>query len=116
MEFNDSDDKTSNPRIAAGTQTLDDIIEIRLSRRAFLGGVTAATVSLAVGGCATEEAVQPRSTVIDFDFEEIARGLDQTHHVAAGHTAKVVIRWGDALFDDSPAFDPMQQSETAQPR
>ncbi len=116
MFFDDSDNQTSNPRVAEGAQTIDELIGIRLSRRAFLGGVTATTVGLALGGCATDETLQAETLAIDFDFEEIPRGLDQTHHVAKGHTADVLIRWGDAMFNDSPAFDPMRQTETAQLR
>ncbi|MEO0956852.1 MAG: alkaline phosphatase PhoX, partial [Pseudomonadota bacterium] len=51
-----------------------------------------------------------------FNFEEITRGMDETHHVPSGYTTDQVIRWGDPLFDDSPEFDPMNQSEAAQLR
>ncbi len=116
MEFGDSDNQTSNPRIADGARTINDIIDKRLSRRAFLGGVTATTVTFALGGCAADETTPSQSAVINFDFEEISRGLDKTHHVPAGHTADLVLRWGDALFKDSPPFDPMNQTEDAQLR
>ncbi|MEM9401343.1 MAG: PhoX family phosphatase [Pseudomonadota bacterium] len=119
--FNDTDDIPSNPRTADGVQTIDEIIGERLSRRAFLGGVTATTVSVALGGCTTQESTAPTSATlapdtINFDFEEIARGIDGAHHVPAGHRADIVIRWGDGLFEDSPPFDPMQQTEAAQLR
>ncbi len=113
----DPDDKTSNPRIATGARTINDLIETRLSRRAFLGGVTATTVTLAIGGCATDDAAtQAAPAAIDFDFEEISRALDGTHHVPKGYSADLVIRWGDALFEDSPPFDPKRQTESAQLR
>ena len=51
-----------------------------------------------------------------FSFEEISRGLDETHHVANNHDVDVIIRWGDPLFDDSPDFDPYNQSAAAQRR
>ncbi|MDJ0918827.1 MAG: PhoX family phosphatase [Woeseiaceae bacterium] len=113
----DADDKTSNPRVAAGARTISDMIETRLSRRAFLGGVTATTVTFALGGCATDDSAElAMPKAIDFDFEEISRALDGTHHVPDGYSADLVIRWGDALFEDSPAFDPMNQTESAQLR
>ncbi|MEM8683839.1 MAG: PhoX family phosphatase [Pseudomonadota bacterium] len=116
MVFDDSDNTTSNPCVAAGRQTIDELISLRLSRRAFLGGVTATTVSLALGGCAADGGQRAEASAIDFNFEELPRGLDSSHHVARGHTADIVIRWGDAMFSDSPVFDPMNQTEAAQLR
>ncbi len=49
-------------------------------------------------------------------FKEVLRGLDETHHVAEGYQADVLLRWGDPLFSDSPAFDPMNQTEASQLR
>jgi uncharacterized protein len=51
-----------------------------------------------------------------FSFPEIARGMDQTHHVAEGYRADILLRWGDPLWADSPAFDPLNQSAEAQRR
>ncbi|MGE5766201.1 MAG: PhoX family protein, partial [Bacteroidota bacterium] len=49
-------------------------------------------------------------------WEEIAHGVDETHHVAPGHSAEVLLRWGDPIFADSPEFDPLKQSAAAQAR
>ena len=49
-----------------------------------------------------------------FTFEEITRGLDEVHHIPPGYTSDLVVRWGDPLFEDSPVFDPMAQSEATQ--
>ena len=116
-----SENKTSNPRIANGARTIGDIIEARLSRRGFLGGM-AATTGLIASGCTTTEAAPVIADAPDapqaaaFNFEEITRGMDQTHHVPNGYVSDQVIRWGDPLFDDSPDFDPMNQSEAKQLR
>ncbi|MGB6318034.1 MAG: PhoX family phosphatase, partial [Litorimonas sp.] len=80
-----------------------------------------AVSGLALAGCGAGAATRPASgktaaATAGFDFQEIARGLDETHHVAADHAADVLIRWGDALFDDSPVFDPYNQSASAQAR
>ncbi|MDJ0701615.1 MAG: PhoX family phosphatase [Woeseiaceae bacterium] len=117
MRIDESEDTTSNPRIAEGERTMREIIEIRLTRRAFLGGLTTTTLGLALGGCATsKESAPPNAGLVDFGFEEIRRGLDSTHHVPTGYTADVLLRWGDPLFEDSPPFDPTRQSEAAQLR
>ncbi|MEM1151657.1 MAG: PhoX family phosphatase [Pseudomonadota bacterium] len=110
-----SENTTSNPRIAGGAKTIGQIVDARLSRRGFLGGLMAATGVAAVSGCATgmSETAEPMATS-PFAFEEITRGMDTTHHVPTGYESDVVIRWGDPLFNDSPAFDPMNQSEAAQ--
>jgi len=111
-----------NPRIAAGAETIGDIIERRLSRRGFLCGLTAVS-GLALAACAARP--QGEAAAADhemkrpapaFSFPEIVRGLDETHHVAEGYTAALLLRWGDALFADSPAFDPLNQSAAAQAR
>ena len=118
-----SENRTSNPRIGQGVATISDLIETRLSRRGFIGGLGAVSGFALTGCAATGDNVatiappaSPAVPVPAFSFEEIARGIDETHHVAPGHRADVVIRWGDPLFADSPAFDPMNQSAEAQRR
>lgn len=110
-----SENLHSNPRISTGVKTIGDVIDARLSRRGFLGGLAAST-GILMSGCATaaitEAATDPDAPA--FAFDEIMRGMDETHHVPAGYTADRVISWGDKLFEDSPNFDPMAQSEATQ--
>ena len=121
--MDESENKMVNPRVAAGAATIGDVIGLRLSRRGFLGGIGAVS-GLALAGCKTGQAapaavdaeVAETAAQGAFRFDEIARGLDAGHHVAAGYDADVLIRWGDPLFADSPAFDPMSQSAAAQRR
>lgn len=115
-----SENQTSNPRIARGVQTISDLVEIRLSRRGLLGGL-AASSGLIMAGCVTSETTEatslPEAPAPDepvFKFEEITRGMDQMHHVPDGYRADVVLRWGDPLFSDSPTFDANAQSESKQ--
>ena len=114
-----SENQTVNPRIEAGTQTIGDIIEARLSRRTFLAGLgaSAAATSLGCAGTSTGDASEAAmSAKSGFDFTEITRGIDGNHHVPDGYVADLVLRWGDALFPDSPAFDPRNQTAAAQER
>lgn len=116
--MSDSENIPSNPR-AASAQTISDLIDARLSRRTFMGGlVTAAGVMLT--GCARPEvgmAEAPSSAagISAFSFPEITRGIDGDHHVPEGYTAEVLLRWGDPLFDTSaPEFDAFRQTEKSQ--
>ena len=98
--------------------TMGEIIAARFSRRGFLKGslavsAIAATVSpmalmLADDARAGEESA--------FVFEEVEAGVDQHHHVAAGYDVDILLRWGDGIFPDSPAFDPRNQTPEAQAR
>lgn len=106
----DHDDIPSNPRINSGTQTISDLIEVRLSRRTVLGGMFSAAGML-MTGCATAA----KSTSETFAFNEIDRSSDATHHVPEGYDTNIVIRWGDHLFDkNAAAFNPYQQTEASQ--
>jgi uncharacterized protein len=98
--------------------TMGDIINKRFSRRGFLHGslavsAIAATVSPLALLTADEARAEAKSA---FDFEEIAAGVDEKHHVAAGYDADILLRWGDKIFADAPAFDPMKQTADAQAR
>lgn len=89
------------------------ILERRLSRRSFVGR------SLLAGGglllplrhLAAEPAADGSQ-----GFQELAHGRDEDSHVAPGYRQQVLLGWGDALFPDSPVFDPYAQSRDAQLR
>jgi secreted PhoX family phosphatase len=100
---------------ANAAPAIGEIIAERLSRRSVLKGTLASTVlaGLPLAACATRPMTAP---ALPFAFDEIARGIDDTHHVPEGYEAQVLLRWGDALFPDSPAFNPLAQSAAAQER
>lgn len=98
--------------------TIGDVIAERLSRRDLLGGLLAAQalsflapLPLVSGSGRAEAAEAPGSA---FSFAELAAGSDETHHVADGYEAQVLIRWGDPLLPGAPAFDPAGLSAAAQ--
>jgi secreted PhoX family phosphatase len=112
-----SENQPVNPR-ARTAKTFGDVLNQRLSRRGFLA-TGAAAGAVGVTGCS--EALLPTSAsdpaeISGFSFTEITRDVTDTIAYPEGYTADVIIRWGDALFDDSPAFDPMNQSAAAQAR
>jgi len=109
------DDCPQNPDIK---ETIGDIINARYGRRdvvrGMLGVVAISSVlssSLLFAGCSDEEAEAET-----FHFPELKSGVDETHHVAEGYDAQVLLRWGDPVFADAPAFDPRRQSAAAQLR
>jgi hypothetical protein len=111
-----SENIPSNPRIAEGAPTIGDIIDARLSRRVLLGGIAATAVAGCSSGVPGKRTAAAAPAASGFAFPELARALDENHHVAGGYRADVLIRWGDPLFADSPAFDPMNQTAAAQMR
>ncbi|HWM31586.1 MAG TPA: PhoX family phosphatase [Methyloceanibacter sp.] len=108
------DDRPLSPD---GGETIGDVIVRRYSRRDMMRGtlgVAAATVLFGPSALAAREAAATGIEADRFDFEEVAAGVDGTHHVALGYRAQVLLRWGDPLFVDAPAFDPLKQSAAAQ--
>ena len=113
LEIDASEDIPTNPSTAP---KIGEIIEARFSRREALRGATA-TLAL---GLASGVAVGFRSRgaqavgVGGLSFTELEHGYDENFHVAPGYDAQVLIRWGDPVEADAPAFDPMNQSAAAQ--
>ncbi|WP_119422823.1 PhoX family protein [Desertibaculum subflavum] len=101
----------SNPR--ATEQAIGELIAARLSRRHALQGLLAGVAAGALGsglGARDAEAAGPSS----LGFAELPLGLDETHHVAAGYEAQILIRWGDPVIAGAPGFDPASLSAAAQ--
>jgi secreted PhoX family phosphatase len=100
-------------------RTMGEIIAARFSRRDFLRGSMAATAIAATVSpmalMAADEA-KAQGAGSRFDFTEVEAGVDATHHVAEGYDADILLRWGDPIFADSPAFDPNAQSAESQAR
>lgn len=98
--------------------TLDAVALRRYGRREVLKGLVMGTAGLAVGSGLTlpGEAQSQANVPGGFGFTEISHGVDATHHIAPGYDADILIRWGDPVLADAPAFDVARQSATAQGR
>ncbi len=94
--------------------TIGALIARRINRRTVLGGVVTATALAGTSGMSWRSAYAQGASSLA--FEELAHGLDTDFHVAPGHNAQVLIRWGDPVYPDAPAFDPMGQTAAAQER
>ena len=104
------------PRSPDSGETIGDIIVKRYSRRDIMRGTLGVAASAALFGPAALAAGSAKAEAAGdrFDFEELAAGIDANHHVAPGYRGQVLLRWGDPLFADSPAFNPTAQSAAAQ--
>ena len=122
--FEALEDMSVNP---SAEPTLGDVINARFERRALLKGALGAAALGALAAspltalAAAEANAEARAdgdtgNLTHFDFSEIAHGVDETHHVAPGYSANVLIRWGDPVVADAPVFDPAEQSAEAQLR
>ncbi len=101
--------------------TMGEMIAQRFNRRDLLKGVLAvtamsATVSPLALATSQNAAAQSTNTTPSFNFKEVAAGSDENIYVAEGYDADVLIRWGDKVMADAPAFDPQTQSAAAQAR
>ncbi len=102
----------------SGNPTMGEIIAARFSRRGFLkGSLAVSAIATTVSPLALMAADEARAaTGSAFSFKEVEAGVDETHHVAEGYDADVLLRWGDKVFADSPEFDPANQTPEAQAR
>ncbi|MDB5524269.1 MAG: dTDP-glucose 4,6-dehydratase [Rhizobium sp.] len=103
-------------RNCSANPTMGDIINRRFSRRGFIGGSLAvAAITSTVSPLALLAAGDAHAaTGSSFSFDEIEAGVDETHHLANGYKADILLRWGDKLFADSPEFNPQKQTAAAQ--
>jgi secreted PhoX family phosphatase len=104
------------PLSPSDRDAIGDIILRRYSRREVMRGTLGVTAAAALFGPAvlSSRATRAEDAADRFAFQEIAAGVDETHHVADGYRADVLLRWGDKLFPDSPEFHPLKQSAARQ--
>lgn len=94
--------------------TFRAVLRSRLARRGVLRGLMAAGVMAARAGAAAGGRDGVAAGASSLTFPEVAPGVRPDHAVAAGYTAKVLIRWGDPVLPGAPAFDPACQTAAAQ--
>ncbi|KQT44464.1 hypothetical protein ASG43_14065 [Aureimonas sp. Leaf454] len=114
LEDNDGEGHNVSPNA-----TMGEIIASRFSRRDFLrGSLATAAIAATVSPLAllSADEAHAETAASRFSFQEVEAGIDERHHVAEGYDADVLLRWGDALFPDSPAFDPTRQTAESQSR
>ena len=87
-------------------QGFDHVVEAAISRRGFMGGTLAFGSGAAVMGTSMLKGTTAMAKQSDrFAFEQLPIQTDGTVHVPEGYSWDVLVRWGDPLFSDAPAFD-----------
>lgn len=107
------DDIPTNPNLS---RTIGDVINARYDRRAILRGVLGVSATATLFGTAALIAPTQASasSAGRYIFDELPWGNDQTHHIADGYNADILLRWGDPITADAPEFDVMNQTAAAQ--
>jgi secreted PhoX family phosphatase len=96
----------------ADSRTYTDLVEVRLSRRAALLGLTSIAALAGVGALGRQSTAAQGSSTLT--FQELTKVYDETHHVAAGYKAETLVRWGDPIVAGAKAFDAKAQSAESQ--
>ena len=112
--FEAFDDIPTNQNLG---KTIGDVINARYGRRGVLRGMLGVTATTALFG--TSALVAPGQARAEtsksrYAFDELTWGNDETHHVADGYDAKILLRWGDPILADAPEFDVMNQTAAEQ--
>lgn len=103
-----SEDVGVNPSLAP---SIGQLIDRRLTLKGLVAaGALGALGSVPFGRPALAQAAGPSS----LRFKEIPHTLDPTDHVPEGYEKQVVVRWGDKLSPDAPAFDPAKLTAPGQ--
>ncbi|MEM9100377.1 MAG: PhoX family phosphatase [Pseudomonadota bacterium] len=105
------DDIPTNPNL---NTTIGDVINRRYGRRDVMRGMLAVSATTGLFGSNLFGSGEAQAAQSRYNFDELAWGNDETHHIAEGYDADILLRWGDPIFPDGPAFDPQNQSEASQ--
>ncbi len=94
-----------NPRRFFG-QSYGSVLAEGVSRRTVLKGFFASTALAATGGSVPLMAAQTAAIgASSLTFSELKRVRDDKDHWPEGYDRQILLRWGDALFEDSAAYD-----------
>ena len=92
------DDIPTNPNLEA---TIGDVINTRYGRRDMLRGMLGVSAAASLFGTsaliAPNRATAATAPESRYRFEELAWGNDETHHIAKGYEADVLLRRGPRI-------------------
>jgi secreted PhoX family phosphatase len=107
----DIEDVGSNP---CPRDSIRELVERRLSRRAVLLGLGAAATLTDTLMASAQPALAQAHGPSSLTFTEVSHRMAQGDAVAEGYETQTLIRWGDAVVPEAPAFDPAAQTPEAQ--
>ncbi|MEZ5356756.1 MAG: PhoX family phosphatase, partial [Bryobacteraceae bacterium] len=109
------------------SRTFGKVLEQRFERRSLIGGLMKAIPATALMGSGQARAASPEELARKaapaspaakrdsrIQFKAIKLNKEDSVQAAEGYKTKVLLKWGDPLFTDSPAFDPLNQTADAQ--
>jgi uncharacterized protein len=116
IRVEDSDDIGSN---SSNNTPLIEILHQRTGRRGLLKGLAGATALAGIGagmgaGLRTAAAAATSEDPSTLKFAQPDHAIRETHSVAPGYRADLLIRWGDKVLPDAPDFDPANLTAEAQ--
>lgn len=83
--------------------TYADLTAAKLTRRAMLLGAAAAGTVAGLG--LRLKGAQAATGGSTLTFPELKKVYDETHHVAEGYDADILVRWGDAILPGAKSLD-----------
>lgn len=92
--------------------TYAELVSARFSRRAMLLGAAGAAAASAFTLRLPDAAAATTGSTLT--FPELAKIYDQTHHVAEGYDADILIRWGEAIIAGGKDLDAANQNAADQ--
>lgn len=93
--------------------TFESVLAARISRRSLLKGAAAGLVMISAGPLRASRSARAQSAA---GFTPVPASTEDKLIVPQGYKHTVVVRWGDPLFADAPAFDPKAQAAAKQVR
>lgn len=105
-----------DPETYGVNQTQNESFDAILDRRRLMQGAGVAAAGVALAGMVkpAQAAMGALKNSTALTFSEISHGLDDKHHVASGYDANILIRWGDPITRNAPAFNPGALTAAAQ--
>src|SRR6218665_1401574 len=93
-----------NPR-RAFAQSYGSLLNEGFNRRTLLKGFLAGSAVAAMRGSFGVRSAVANEGASTLTFTELNRVRDAQDHWPEGYDRQVLLRWGDAIFTDSPEFD-----------
>lgn len=99
----------------AGNSDFQSLLQKRFSRRTFIKHTTASAVTASLAACAAgikQNDLKSEMQIADtgWCFDSVVQGVDEQLTLPEGYSCQVLMRWGDPLIGNEPAFEPGHQT------